>query len=280
MDDATAERLLRGRPVEQQPDLGPLAALLSEVRALGDESPTPTTALAALLRDGFDPASAPPAGPAVVPGPPRVRRRLTAVAGFSLALKVLTGSGVALAGVTSAAAAGVLPGPLQDGVTSVIRTLTPFDVAPRTAPPAAPEPAPPSELPTPGRPVPGDTPDPAPAPLDAPVRAATPPPAPQEVPSPHEERPGQPAPGQSPPEQPTPGRTGQPGSTPVQPPGRPTAAPGQPGSEPAPRGGRTSDGTGDTASSDGSAGTGDTASTERIPSGEMVVDPAPRNPEP
>lgn len=66
------------------------------------------------------------------------------------------GVGIALAGVTSAGAAGVLPGPLQDGVATTIEAVTPFELpnsgdAQASLPELAdvPEVDEPDELPTP-----------------------------------------------------------------------------------------------------------------------------------
>src|SRR3954452_19349613 len=50
------------------------------------------------------------------------------IAGASTVAQVATGLGVAVAGVTGAGAAGVLPGPVQDGVAGAIESVTPFDV--------------------------------------------------------------------------------------------------------------------------------------------------------
>lgn len=131
IDDAIAERLLRGQVPGDRSDLQGLSLLLSEVRDLAAEPSTPSASLAALLRDGF--VAAPAA--AAVAARPSLRRRLAAVAGLSLAGKVLAGTGVAMAAVTTAAGAGVLPQAVEDGVGSVVRVLTPFDVAPEPGQP-------------------------------------------------------------------------------------------------------------------------------------------------
>src|SRR3954468_2208247 len=49
------------------------------------------------------------------------------VAGASTVAQVAAGLGIAVAGVTGAGAAGVLPGPVQDGVAGAIEAVTPFD---------------------------------------------------------------------------------------------------------------------------------------------------------
>jgi hypothetical protein len=50
------------------------------------------------------------------------------IASASTVAQVAAGVGVAVAGVTGAGAAGVLPGPVQDGVAGAIEAVTPFDV--------------------------------------------------------------------------------------------------------------------------------------------------------
>jgi hypothetical protein len=264
MDDATAERLLRGAAPADRPELEPLALLLSQVHELGSSAPAPTPALAALLQDGFVPGAA---ATSRLPVPPRASRRsrLAAVAGLSLGLKVLTGTGVALAGVTTAAGAGVLPDAVQDRISGVVRTLTPFDLDPAPVSPAErPEQAttPASEPPASQEPVRTEPTPPAPAPTieppratpaqepaaPAPQRAATPPaPGSQQAPerptptAAPQERPAQSEPAQSEPAQretapattPAPARTGE-AATPQPQPDAPAAAPVAPGSDAAP----------------------------------------------
>ena len=53
---------------------------------------------------------------------------LTKIASASTVAQVATGLGVTVAGVTGAGAAGVLPGPIQDGVAGAIESVTPFNV--------------------------------------------------------------------------------------------------------------------------------------------------------
>jgi hypothetical protein len=252
MDDATAERLLRGAAPDDRPELEPLALLLSQVHELGSSAPAPTPALAALLQDGFVPGTA---AATLLPVAPRARRsRLAAVAGLSLGLKVLTGTGVALAGVTTAAGAGVLPDAVQDRISGVVRTLTPFDLDPAPVSPAErPEPAttPTSAPPAGQEPVRTEPTLPAPAPTIVPPRAtpaqetaapapqqAATPPAPGSQPSPErpaptaapQERPPQSEPAQretEPAATPAPARTGEP-ATPQPEPDAPAAAPDAP----------------------------------------------------
>src|SRR4051794_25984925 len=50
------------------------------------------------------------------------------VAGASTVAQVAAGLGIAVAGVTGAGAAGVLPGPVQDGVAGAVESVTPFDL--------------------------------------------------------------------------------------------------------------------------------------------------------
>jgi hypothetical protein len=135
LDDAAAERLLRGAPVDDRPELDPLRRLVQAVGRLDDATPEPRGALAALLFEGFSPEAPPTPAPDVPhwAGTARARRTITGrrvggVAGLSLAAKVLLGSGVAVAGVTSAAGAGALPPRVQDRVAVVVEALTPFQV--------------------------------------------------------------------------------------------------------------------------------------------------------
>jgi hypothetical protein len=251
MDDATAERLLRGAAPADRPELEPLALLLSQVHELGSSAPAPTPALAALLQDGFVPAAAAATHLPVAPRPAR-HSRLAALAGLSLGLKVLTGTGVALAGVTTAAGAGVLPDVVQERISGVVRTLTPFDLDPAPVSPGErPEPATsPTSAPADDQETgpTGQTP-PAPAPAieppratpaqepaaPAPQQAATPPaPAPQQTPerpaptAAPQERPAESAPAQretAPAATPAPDRTGEPATA-----------------QPAPEGGAAPDG--------------------------------------
>jgi|SRR3954447_4714572 hypothetical protein len=54
------------------------------------------------------------------------------IASASTIAQATAGLGIAVAGVTGAGAAGVLPGPLQDGVAATVEAVTPFDL-PHTA---------------------------------------------------------------------------------------------------------------------------------------------------
>jgi hypothetical protein len=50
------------------------------------------------------------------------------IASASSLAQATAGLGIAVAGVTGAGAAGVLPGPIQDGVAGAVETVTPFDL--------------------------------------------------------------------------------------------------------------------------------------------------------
>lgn len=128
LSDADAARLLHGTPAEDRPDLAGAATFAAALRSTSQEPPAPSAALATLLAQGFDPATVTPA----VDAPAGSRRRtlgygLIRLAGASLAVKVATGGGVALAAVATAGTAGVLPDPVQDRVDSVLEAVTPFD---------------------------------------------------------------------------------------------------------------------------------------------------------
>lgn len=140
LDDAAVERLLTGRTLDGRPELEPVTMLVRALGGLAADLPAPRGDLAALLAAGFDPADAPAAAddvPVWAPSSPTgsrvLRHPVTRLAGLSLAAKVLLGSGVAAAGVTSAAGAGVLPDPVQNSVSAVVEAVTPFEV-PRSAP--------------------------------------------------------------------------------------------------------------------------------------------------
>lgn len=145
-DDAAAERLLRGRPVDGANDL---ATLVEQLRRLRSQPPAPNAALAVLLAKGFDPASTSAAADVPVwPAVPRrglLRHPAARVAGLSLLAKIALGGGVAVAGVGSAAGAGVLPAVVQDRVAQVVGALTPFEVPSSTGNRSADEPGDPSD---------------------------------------------------------------------------------------------------------------------------------------
>lgn len=218
IDDAAAERLLRGAAASDQE---PLTALLAQMRSMSAQVPEPSPALAALLHDGFTPGASSATAPAAPVQGSRWGRRLATAAGLSLGMKVLAGTGVALAAVGTAAGAGVLPDPVSDRVGSIVRTLTPFggeqDREPATTVPARPAPVSPTAT-TPTLP--------SPAPMEQPARGTAPQvpptlppsagsrptPAPQPGASRPQERPTPPAPS----EQRAPQSSARPESAPAQ----------------------------------------------------------------
>ncbi len=183
MDDDRAERLLsrRGRTSAGAHD--PAGAFVAAVADLGCAEPVPTGALAALLADGFVPA----AGRVSTPVEQSPGRR-SWLADLPLRARVLAASGVALIGLATAATAGVLPGPVQEGVGGVLEAVTPFDF-PSPGDPAAPVP---QDDPNGGdtgdrSPVPAGPADPPAADLQVPQPLPQPlpaPPVPDLVPSP------------------------------------------------------------------------------------------------
>lgn len=194
LDDAAAERLLRGHALEGDESL---SALVGALHDAADAPVTPRGELAALLSEGFDPATISAAPDVPVWAPAAGRRGLlrhpgVRLAGLSVAAKVLLGGGVAVAGVGTAAGLGTLPAPVQDRVAAVVGALTPFEVpsapqaddAPRQEQPQAPT----SERPAvPATPERGTTaPDPVqrPAPADDAQAPAAGRPAPPAAPAP------------------------------------------------------------------------------------------------
>lgn len=141
-DEGTVEALLSGRSVAAGDDLAPVATFLEDLRSLArDPAPAPSAALASFLsRDVPTQATAEAVRPeAVRPDAPTKRRSRTMtapktglaakLAGMGLAARIALGGGVALAGVTTAGAAGVLPEGPQQVVGGAIETVTPFDVS-------------------------------------------------------------------------------------------------------------------------------------------------------
>jgi hypothetical protein len=134
LGDREVEALLAGREV---PGEEPLAAALGLVRSvIDDPAPSPSAALAVVLRDGL----ALP-GPAAPPGRARAGTRAAGVAATIVAALGIT---------VGAAAADMLPAPVQVRVADVVGRLTPLELprpADRSAPaddapvgPGAPEP--------------------------------------------------------------------------------------------------------------------------------------------
>lgn len=143
LDDATAAAILAGRSV-RDPALRPVAGLVAEMRSLAQEAaPAPSAQLAAILAGGpvaaarEDSSAATAARPVSDvrgrrarlgrPGPSALSRLARNVAAAGLAARIALGAGVAAAGMTGAAAAGVLPGPVQDAVAGAMETVTPFE---------------------------------------------------------------------------------------------------------------------------------------------------------
>src|SRR3954464_7388560 len=149
-DDSTVENAfeayLAGRPVPEEAadTLQGVAALAHAVRATATQPGRPSAALAELLATGLladqpspsartaEPAGTPPSRRA-----PRIRRRRFAMFIPALVAKILsagaiaqaaTGAGIVVVAFTGAGAAGVLPGPVQDTVATVVETVTPFNL--------------------------------------------------------------------------------------------------------------------------------------------------------
>ena len=162
-DDAAVEdafeAYLAGRPVstEAADIFAGLAAFSEAVRATATRPGRPNAALAELLVTGrLTDQSSPSLATARTAGSPpprraaRVRiRRRTAMLFPALLAKLLsagaiaqaaTGAGLAVVVVTGAGAADVLPDPVQNTVSSVVETVTPFDM-PSGEEPAVEDPA-------------------------------------------------------------------------------------------------------------------------------------------
>ena len=149
IDDQAVERILRGETAGV--DLDGLHAFVSDVRAAAaGPMPAPSPALEHVLTRGLStdqgdlPATAASNanGPALqAAGLPKWRsatmKMSRYVAGLSIAAKITLGVGCAFAVTAGAAAAGVLPGPVQNAVDAV----TPFHgdgTGDTTAPPSTP----------------------------------------------------------------------------------------------------------------------------------------------
>ena len=157
LGERTADALLAGRCVPAEPEL---TLLMRQVRALADGPiPTPSTALAALLKHGFDPGAAPAPEPAAAVswGNRAVSSTSSAVSwrGRSLALQLSLAGAACLALILGVAAAGDLPAPAQTAVADVIEAVTPLHL-PRPA--AAPSP---SSVPEPAEATTSPSPEPA-----------------------------------------------------------------------------------------------------------------------
>ena len=143
-DDAVVEELVAGRYQGDAPDLVAVSRFVEKVRAYADQpAPPPSLALARILGDA---APAGDGGPSTVAR--RWRQRTGVVPGFAVAAAVCA---VLIAAVIGAGSARLLPGPTQDVVANIVRTMTPFGFPQRTEPEPAlpgtskPAPAAPSE---------------------------------------------------------------------------------------------------------------------------------------
>jgi len=150
-DDAAVEdafeAYLAGRPVSgAAADTFPgLAAFSEAVRATATQPGRPNAALAELLATGLlTDQSSPSARTATSAGSPpprrsarvRIRRRTAMIFPVLLAkflsagaiAQAATGAGIAVVVVAGAGAAGVLPDPVQSTVSTVVETVTPFEL--------------------------------------------------------------------------------------------------------------------------------------------------------
>lgn len=139
-DDRDVDSVLRGKRLAHRPDLEPLAALVDDARLLAAAPAVASPTLAAMLASGLPAAQCP------MPLSPTMQQQSAAAVRWSAAVRwavavrwsaftrkrasVTVGAltSVALLSVTSAAMAGVLPDPLQNTVSSVVETVTPWRV--------------------------------------------------------------------------------------------------------------------------------------------------------
>jgi outer membrane biosynthesis protein TonB len=146
LDDSTAEAVLRGVVPADRPDLDALVALTAQLHALRSVAPpAPTGQLAQLVHSGLnvgDGKGVLAAGSETGPAPqvsrlPKPKRRLlpklvtTATARLGAAgllVKSAAGVSIALASVTGAATADLLPEQVQDRVAAVVEHVSPFDL--------------------------------------------------------------------------------------------------------------------------------------------------------
>jgi hypothetical protein len=145
LDDRSADALLSGRAVAEEPEL---SAFVAQVQSLAADAAAPSAELAAMLEHGVPAEARVTVATPVVAAPARRAVSWTRYA--------LVGT-AALAGLLGAGAANALPAPAQRAVADVVGWITPLHL-PR---PAGDEPAPtvvPSSTPTPSR---AATPEPA-----------------------------------------------------------------------------------------------------------------------
>lgn len=164
LDDRTTDRLLSGRPVEDEPGL---TAFVQQLQAFTPSAaPAPSAALEELLAGGL------PVVPVAPAAPPRRARLGTAwtrlgVAGASFAA-VLLGAG----------AANALPARAQDLVADVVGFVSPFELPRPDEGTAeenpAPVPSPTADLPVVPSPVPSADAEPASRPTRSPLPSQAP----------------------------------------------------------------------------------------------------------
>jgi len=125
LSDRAVERLLAGRPVDDEPLLSAFVA--SVAACTPAEAPRPSPALAALLEAGL-PVSRPAAAP-TPSGVPAVTRRARHWARGALVWRSLAlGGALSVSAVMAGAVAGALPAPAQDGVADLVRWVTPLEL--------------------------------------------------------------------------------------------------------------------------------------------------------
>ena len=121
LDDATVDELLDGRYRGDAPELAAVSQLVEQVRSFaGEPPPRPSSTLAEILS-----GTAPATGhvrrlPRTTPG--RQRPSFSGVATVAAAV-----SAALVAVILVAGSARLLPGPTQDLVARLVRTVTPFD---------------------------------------------------------------------------------------------------------------------------------------------------------
>ena len=132
LDDRTAEALLAGRPVADEPAL---SALVAQMRSLTPtEAPGPNAALAELLAHGL-----PEAAVGALAARTGVRRRAVSwvvahrAVSWSRSLQVGLGAAVVTVALAGGAAANALPPVVQTAVADVVEAVTPLTV-PRPQP--------------------------------------------------------------------------------------------------------------------------------------------------
>jgi hypothetical protein len=151
-DEAAVEALLAGRTNDAVTGDPALAAFVDDVRTVADGPvPRPTAQLAALMAEGLstEQGDLPATVPQVSARPKWRKRRMSVaqllaglaakLAGMGLAAKAALGLGAAAMMTTTAAAAGVLPDPVQHAVASVVNPVSPLNVPDGTGAVAADE---------------------------------------------------------------------------------------------------------------------------------------------